>query len=274
MYAHNVSAYIITRRWRALKVTPHVATPEVELVVYDCLVLKGAAVMQLFAAITAATCFEIFWYGTSLFALGWLFWQIWRQIGDVLLPTTMCVMWTWPRPTHRCCSATPATNMATSLLMPTLMSSVSISFAVFAVWFCLLAVCCKLYMCSSKSAYFVCDLICLILLSFVKCLWSFVKISWMQQLQHTYALSRKPPGNLEMVTEFNIFQEKSGNCLGKKSCWGKLFIANFTFRATPVFYTLMLDCIACFKDYAASFIIINVYVFYSLCTGSSDICVM
>jgi len=44
-----------------------VATPEVELVVYDCLVLKGAAVKQLFAAITAATCFEIFRYGTSLF---------------------------------------------------------------------------------------------------------------------------------------------------------------------------------------------------------------
>ena len=109
--------------------------------------------------------------------------------------------------------------------------------------------------------------------SFVKCLLSFVKMSWMQQLQHTYALSRKPPGNLEMVTEFNIFQEKSGNCLGKNLVGESCLLPTSHLELHQFFYTLLLDCIACFKDYAASFIIINVYVFYSLCTGSSDICV-
>jgi len=45
--------------------------------------------------------------------------QNWHQIGDVSLPITTCAMRTWPRQMHRCCSAMPATNMATSFLMPT-----------------------------------------------------------------------------------------------------------------------------------------------------------
>ena len=53
--------------------------------------------------------------------------QIWCQIGGVSLPTTTCVMRTWPRQMPKCCSATPATNMATSLLMPTSMFLVSLS---------------------------------------------------------------------------------------------------------------------------------------------------
>ena len=35
--SHNVHAYIATRKWRVLKVTPQVATPGAESAVYDCL---------------------------------------------------------------------------------------------------------------------------------------------------------------------------------------------------------------------------------------------
>ena len=38
MFAHNVPAYIVTRKWCVLKVTPQMATPGVESAVYDCLV--------------------------------------------------------------------------------------------------------------------------------------------------------------------------------------------------------------------------------------------
>jgi len=35
--SHNVHAYIATRKWRVLKVTPQVVTPGAESAVYDCL---------------------------------------------------------------------------------------------------------------------------------------------------------------------------------------------------------------------------------------------
>ena len=39
MIAHNVPAYIATRKWRVLTVTPQVTTPGAESVaVYDCIV--------------------------------------------------------------------------------------------------------------------------------------------------------------------------------------------------------------------------------------------
>jgi len=40
MSAHNVSVYIVTQKWRVLKVTPQVTTPEAESVVYDTLVFS------------------------------------------------------------------------------------------------------------------------------------------------------------------------------------------------------------------------------------------
>ena len=40
MFAHNVSVYIVTQKWRVLKVTPQVTTPEAESVVYDTLVFS------------------------------------------------------------------------------------------------------------------------------------------------------------------------------------------------------------------------------------------
>ena len=38
MFAHNVPAYIATRKCCVLKVTPQMAAPGAESVVYDCLV--------------------------------------------------------------------------------------------------------------------------------------------------------------------------------------------------------------------------------------------
>jgi len=39
MFAHNIHAYIATRKGRVLKVTLQVATPGAESAVYDCLIL-------------------------------------------------------------------------------------------------------------------------------------------------------------------------------------------------------------------------------------------
>ena len=45
MFAHNIPAYIATRKWRMLKVTLQVATPGTESAVYDCLVTAANCTM-------------------------------------------------------------------------------------------------------------------------------------------------------------------------------------------------------------------------------------
>ena len=45
VFAHNVSAYIATRKWSVLKLTPQVATPWAESAVYDCLIEQAATIM-------------------------------------------------------------------------------------------------------------------------------------------------------------------------------------------------------------------------------------
>jgi len=48
MFAHHAPAYIVTRKWHVLKVTPQVATPGAESAVYDSLVLGMKAFVCFF----------------------------------------------------------------------------------------------------------------------------------------------------------------------------------------------------------------------------------